>query len=70
MKTRARVMRKLIGPLNWHRDGCCRFPVLCMYDDMLIWELDGIDSRRATWRRARAARRQMDQMVSGSIRKT
>ena len=49
---RARILRRLIAPFNWHRDGYCRFPVLCMYDDMLIWELDGIDKRRATWRRA------------------
>jgi len=58
---RARILRKLIAPFNWHKDGYCRFPVLCMYDDMLAWELDGTDKRRATWKRARNYRRSIDQ---------
>jgi hypothetical protein len=57
-------MRRLIAPLNWHRDGRCCFPVLCMYDDMLIWELDGIDTRRATWRRAKSYRRHIDSVIA------
>lgn len=61
---RARILRRLIAPFNWHRDGYCRFPVLCMYDDMLIWELDGIDKRRATWRRAKSFRQNIDGAIA------
>jgi len=56
-------MRRLISPFNWHHDGSCRFPVLCMYDDMLAWEMDGIDKRRATWRRARRYRQSIDSAI-------
>jgi hypothetical protein len=67
-------MRRIIAPFNWHsRDGKyrqCRFPVLCMYDDMLIWEIDGTDKRRATWRRARYFRQEMDEAFRQYIRDT
>lgn len=62
MKIRARLLRRLIAPFNWHRDGRCRFPVLCMYDDLLIWELDEFHPKpkRATWSEARYWRQQLD----------
>jgi hypothetical protein len=65
---RARILRRLIAPFNWHHGGRCRFPVLCMYDDMLIWELDGLDKRHASWRRARRYRRFIDQASARYVR--
>lgn len=65
---RARLLRRLIKPFNWHKNGVCRFPVLCMYDDMLIWEIDGIDKRRATWKRAKAFRRDIDRAIADYAR--
>jgi len=65
---RARVLRRLIALINWHRDGQCRFPVLCMYDDLLIAEMDGYDKRRATWRRAKAFRQDVDRAIADYFR--
>lgn len=55
---RAHVLRAVIRPVNVHRSGHCVFPVLCMYDDLLIQEAE--DGTRASWRYARTLRHAAD----------
>lgn len=65
---RLRILRRLIAPFNWHKGGHCVFPVLCMYDDMLLWEMEGYWKGRAAWRRAKAYRRDIDNAFRQYVR--